>query len=477
MFRVGVACPNSVDFFNSRRKIYSIDSLKVRMENWSIDSWKSKTAKQQPAYEDQNALEDATGRLSNLPPLVTSWEIENLKSQLAMASRGEAFLLQGGDCSESLHDCETDSLVRHLKVLMQMSLVLMYGSMKPVVRVGRIAGQYAKPRSNETETIDGKTLPVYRGDIVNHAQFDDQSRRPDPELLLKGYERSALTLNFIRGLCGGGFADLHHPENWDLGYVSSSNDSKQQDYQKMVHKIGDALRFMETVAQFSISKLETVEFFTSHEGLHLIYEQSQTRPVPRREGFYNLSTHFPWIGDRTRQLDGAHIEYFRGISNPIGLKVGPTMDPKELVKIANVLNPQNEPGRLTLIHRFGADNIEKSLPPLIEAIQENQQNVLWCSDPMHGNTFSAENGKKTRHLEQIERELVSAFKVHREQGSILGGVHLELTGDDVTECIGGARGLKESDLQRAYKSQVDPRLNYEQAMEIAFMISEEISKK
>lgn len=445
------------------------------MDTWSPDAWRKKIAKQQPVYDDQHKLQEVLDRLAKLPPLVTSWEIEKLKNGLARAGTGQAFVLQGGDCSESLDDCSNDSIVRNLKVQMQMSLVLMYRSMKPVVRIGRIAGQYAKPRSKDTETRDGVTLPVYRGDIINRSGFTEQERRPEPELLLRGYERSALTLNFIRGLCAGGFADLHHPENWDLGYVSQSEDAER--YQRLVNSIGEALQFMETVAEASISQLERVDFFTSHEGLHLTYEQAQTRQVPRRKGYYNLSTHFPWIGDRTRDLDGAHVEYFRGIQNPIGLKVGPSMDPEELKKICEILNPGNEPGRLMLIHRFGAERIGEYLPPLIRAVQESGAEVIWCSDPMHGNTFTTSDNIKTRQVQQIEAELLSAFEIHRSEGSILAGAHLELTGDNVTECVGGARGLTERDLSRAYKSQVDPRLNYEQAMELAFMIAEQIRKR
>lgn len=445
------------------------------MAAWTPESWRQKIAKQQPVYGDQEKLQDVLGRLANLPPLVTSWEVENLKKQLAAAGEGKAFIIQGGDCSENLDDCSTEAIVRNLKVLMQMSLVLMYRSMKPVVRIGRIAGQYAKPRSNETETRDGVTLPVYRGDIINRSGFTESERQPDPELLLRGYERSALTLNFLRALCAGGFADLHHPENWDLGYVSTATESRQ--YKELVNSIGDALQFMETVAEASISQLDRVDFYTSHEGLHLTYEQAQTQKVPRRNGWYNLSTHFPWIGDRTRDLEGAHIEYFRGIKNPIGLKVGPSMASDELDRVCDVLNPENEPGRLMLIHRFGADKIGEHLPRLIQSVKKSGRSVVWCSDPMHGNTFAAENGIKTRHVKQIEKELLTAFEVHRSEGSILAAAHLELTGDNVTECVGGARGLQESDLSRAYKSQVDPRLNYEQAMEISFMLAEQIKRQ
>ncbi|MBL8856746.1 MAG: 3-deoxy-7-phosphoheptulonate synthase, partial [Planctomycetaceae bacterium] len=332
---------------------------------WTPTSWQQKLAAQQPVYDDPQALTEVVGKLGMLPPLVTSWEIDKLRGFLAEAAAGNAFLLQGGDCSENLDDCGTDSIVRNLKVLMQMSLVLAFSSMKRVVRVGRFAGQYAKPRSSDTETRDGVTLPVYRGDIVNRSGFTPTERRPDPELLLRGYERAALTLNFIRALCSGGFADLHHPENWELGFMNESQNLLQfQRYREMVARIGDSLRFMEAVHGVAFSQLSTVDVFTSHEGLHLLYEQAQTRPVPRRTGYYNLSTHFPWIGERTRQLDGAHIEYFRGIKNPIGVKVGPSMKPDDLVRLLDVLHPDNEPGRLTLIHRFGADKISGVLPEL-----------------------------------------------------------------------------------------------------------------
>ena len=442
--------------------------------NWSPQSWRKKIATQQPVYEDPAKLEDALFRLAKLPPLVTSWEIESLKRQLVEAAEGKAFLFQAGDCSESLEDCESDAIVRNLKVIMQMSFVMIYASKQRIIRVGRIAGQYAKPRSADTETRDGVTLPVYRGDIVNRSSFNTADRRPDPELLLRGYERASLTLNFIRGLTAGGFADLHHPENWDLEFASQSPRARQ--FYDMVESITSSLKFMEAVLDKSIRESRGVEVFTSHEGLHLSYEQAQTRRVPRREGWYNLSTHMPWIGYRTCDIDGAHVEYFRGIENPIGLKVGPGIEPDGLVALVKRLNPDNELGHLTLIHRFGADNIEEGLPPLIKAIQQNELNVVWCSDPMHGNTFSTNSGIKTRHFDQVSKELVLAFRVHKENDSRLAGVHLELTGDNVTECIGGAGQLAELDLERAYKSAVDPRLNYDQAMEVAFLIAEHMEK-
>lgn len=443
-------------------------------DSWSPNSWRNKTATQQPQYSDAEKLKETRDRLAVLPPLVTSWEIENLKKQMALASQGDAFLLQAGDCSESLDDCATAAIVRNLKVLIQMSFVLIYGSKKKVVRVGRIAGQYAKPRSADTETREGVTLPVYRGDIVNRSGFSLEEREPNPELLLRGYERAALTLNFIRSLLAGGFADMHHPENWELEYSSHSPRLKQ--YKEMVRSITESLKFMEVVMGLELHESHGVEVFTSHEGLHLEYESAQTRRVPRREGFYNLSTHMPWIGYRTRHVGGAHVEYFRGIENPIGLKVGPGMDGDELTEIVAALNPKNEPGKMTLIHRMGADNVESHLPSLIEAINKKGQIVTWCSDPMHGNTYATESGIKTRNFEDIFSELLKSFDIHAKCGSTLGGVHLELTGDNVTECVGGAGELAEPDLQKAYKSSVDPRLNYDQAMELAFLIAEKMKE-
>ena len=449
-------------------------SAKQATEDWSPSSWVSKKTLQQPTYEDGATLENALERLSKLPPLVTSWEIHSLKDKLAEASRGEAFVLQGGDCSENLEECSSDAIVRNFKVLLQMSLVLAYGTKQQIVRIGRIAGQYAKPRSNDHETRDGVTLPSYRGDIVNRSGFSETDRRPDPELLLRGYERSALTLNFLRALSVGGFADLHHPENWELDFAKDSPRGKQ--YHELLESITQTLTFMEKLTGSASVGSTGVEFYTSHEGLHLRYEQSQTRHVPGRTGWYNLSTHFPWIGNRTRQLDGAHIEYFRGIINPIGVKVDDKIEQDELLRLTETLNPENEPGRITLIHRIGASKVEEALPRLIETIQQNGRNVLWMADPMHGNTFSAEGGRKTRDFEAILSELRVAFSIHKAHGSKLGGVHLELTGDDVTECVGGAGNLKESDLGRAYKTAVDPRLNYDQAMEIAFLIVDELKQ-
>ncbi len=438
-------------------------------EPWSPVSWQKKPVAQQVIYPDCLALKKVLDSLAKLPPLVTSWEVETLKTQLAEAGRGQRFLLQGGDCAESFHDCRGDPIANKLKILLKMSIILVYGTQRQVIRVGRFAGQYAKPRSANTETRDGVTLPSYRGDSINRNGFTLEDRTPDPKLLLRGYERSALTLNFIRSLVQGGFADFRHPELWDLDFVNHA--AQSSDYRRIMDAVGDSIRFMETMAGRSMAELNRVEFFTSHEGLHLDYEQAQTRQVPRRTGWYNLSTHLPWIGDRTRALDGAHVEYFRGIANPIGMKVGPGMDPDELPALIELLNPHDEPGRLTLIHRFGAGQIEKCLPPLIEAVLRSGRTVVWCCDPMHGNTIATQSGVKTRNFDDILSELNHAFDVHDRLGSTLGGVHFELTGENVTECIGGARGLDEEDLKRAYHSDVDPRLNYEQALEMALLIA------
>jgi 3-deoxy-7-phosphoheptulonate synthase len=400
---------------------------------------------------------------------VVSWEIEALKEEIAAAQRGERFVLQGGDCAESLNECESDQIAKKLKILLQMSLVLVHGLKKPVVRIGRMAGQYAKPRSADTETREGVTLPCYRGDNVNRPGFTLEERTPDPQLLLRGYERAALTLNFVRALIDGGFADLHHPEYWDLDFVSHS--PQKDAYEKIVHSISDALDFFEAASRSALHEAGRVNFYTSHEGLHLLYEQAQTRYIERQKRWYNLSTHMPWIGMRTAALDGAHVELFRGIANPMGIKVGPAMSAEWLQGLLSTLNPNNEPGRIVLIHRMGAKEVDKRLPGLIQAVRATGSPVLWICDPMHGNTESVSSGLKTRRFENIVSEVESAFRIHREMGSWLGGVHFELTGENVTECTGGARGLTDADLARAYKSQVDPRLNYEQALELAMRIA------
>ncbi len=441
--------------------------------DWSPTSWRSKCVSQMPVYPDADKLGAVLAELARLPPLVTSWEVEKLKHHIAEAGSGRAFVLQGGDCAENFQECESGSIAAKLKILLQMSLVLLHGSKRQVVRVGRFAGQYAKPRSSDVEKRGDEELPSYRGDMVNRQPFTAADRHPAPERLLRAYERSSLTLNFIRSLAAGGFADLHHPEYWDLGHIRDPELAAK--YQRMVDQILDAVHFVETVVPRE-SDFDHVVFYCSHEGLHLEYEAAQTRRVPRRTGWYDLTTHMPWIGDRTRSLDGAHVEYFRGISNPIGVKVGPTITSDELASLVDSLSPEGEPGRLLLIHRFGNDKIATCLPPLLEAVERSGKPVTWCCDPMHGNTETTRSGLKTRDFDKILSELEQALDIHQAAGGVLGGVHFELTGDDVTECIGGACGLTEADLSTAYRTQVDPRLNYSQALEMAMLIAEKMAR-
>ena len=444
------------------------------MAMWSPASWHSKPAGQQPSYPDQEALASTVEQLSQLPPLVTSWEVERLRSQLAEAAEGKRFLLQGGACAERFDQCSADIITNKLKILLQMSLVLTFGLKRRIIRVGRFAGQYAKPRSSDTEEKNGVTLPSYRGEIINGSGFTAAERIPDPERMLRGYEHAALTLNFIRSLVDGGFADLHHTEYWDLGFVTHSPRAKE--YQEMVANISDSLLFMETLAGIQAGEISRVDFYTSHESLLLPYEQAVTRQVPRREGWYNLGTHLPWIGLRTAEVEGAHVDYFRGIRNPMGVKIGPSMTPEWLLDLLEILDPDAEPGRITLIHRMGHAKVAENLPPLVEAVQRAGRLVLWCCDPMHGNTETTASGRKTRRFDNILSELEQSFEIHADLGSYQGGVHFELSGDNVTECIGGARGLSEVDLDRAYESRVDPRLNYEQALEMALLIGQKIEK-
>lgn len=430
--------------------------------------WQSRPALQQPDYPDAEALARVLHHLSTLPPLVTSWEVRTLKAQLAEAAAGKRFVLQGGDCAESFAECTAPVITNRLKVLMQMSLVLVYGLRTRVTRVGRLAGQYAKPRSSDVETRGGLTLPAYRGDIINAPAFTAEARIPDPNRLVRAYSKSGLTLNFVRALSQGGFADMHHPEYWDLGFAQHSPHADA--YHRIVESIRDAISFVDTLSDAPLSDLERAEFYTSHEVLHLHYEQALTRLVPRLPDPYNLSTHFPWIGMRTAQPDGAHVAYAQGIANPIGVKVGPEMTATWLRDLLHLLDPEHEPGRLTLIVRMGVEHVESHLPRLIETVRAAGRTVLWMCDPMHGNTETTPGGRKTRRFDNILSEVEQSLEIHARMGSRLGGVHLELTGEDVTECVGGARGLDEDGLDRAYRSQVDPRLNAEQALELVLRL-------
>lgn len=449
----------------------SADSIDSRdsARPWSPSSWQAFPALQQPTYSDPVELGRALEELAGLPPLVTSWEIIALQEQLAGAAMGQRFVLQAGDCAERISECSSPRITNKLKILLQMSLLLVQGAACPVIRIGRFAGQYAKPRSSDYEERDGVRLPSYRGDLVNLPEFTPEARTSDPRLLVAGYERAALTLNYIRALIKGGFADLHHPEYWDLDWAQFSPMSDL--YHRRIASVKDSLRFMENILGIRAGDTDRIDFYTSHEALHLGYEQAQTRRVPRRPDWFNLSTHFPWIGIRTSSPDGAHVEYMRGIRNPIGVKVGTATDLDDLIRLTDILNPQNIPGRLTLIHRFGAGKVDSALPKMIDAVRREGKIVLWVCDPMHGNTRTTSNGYKTRSFDDIGAELRTSFDIHQACGSRLGGVHIELTGENVTECTGGARGLSESDLSQAYESEVDPRLNYEQALEIAILIA------
>ena len=438
--------------------------------DWSPGTWQQQEALQQATYPDAEALAAALKKLADLPPLVTSWEILSLRSQIAEAQEGKRFFLQGGDCAENFEEVCSPLITNRLKVLLQMSLALIHGLQMPVVRVGRFAGQYAKPRSSDTETRDGVTLPSYRGDLVNDVAFTPEARIPDPERLLKAHAYSAMTMNFVRSLVDGGFADVHHTEYWDLSWVEHS--PLAAEFHQITESLGQSLRFMETITGRDVGTLRRVDFYTSHEALHLPYEQAQTRQVPRQWGWFNLGTHFPWIGMRTAALDGAHVEYFRGIRNPVGVKVGPGMDRDWLLRLLEILNPEREAGRIVLIHRMGRNRIEEKLPPLVQAVNESGNPVLWIADPMHGNTESTGDGIKTRRFRNIMGEMELAMDIHHAHDSHLGGVHLELTGENVTECTGGARDLSDEDLKRFYKSTVDPRLNYEQSLEMAMLIVE-----
>ena len=439
-----------------------------RIPKWSPTSWQKFSYQQAPTYPDETLLKQIVEQLSQLPPLVSHGEITKLKKVIAAAGRGEAFILQGGDCAESFQDCRAAIITNKLKILLQMSLLLLHGMRKPIIRIGRIAGQYAKPRSSDFETIDGITLPSYRGDLVNSPQFDSESRIPNPKLLLQGYRCAAITLNFIRALLDGGFADLHHPQQWDLSFLKFS--PQTDEYHAIVRSIADSLDFLDTIEGIHTNSLNKVDFYTSHEALHLNYEQALTRGSENNQ-WYDSSTHLPWIGMRTALLDSAHVEFLRGVDNPIGIKIGPSTELGTLEKIIAILNPHHEEGRLLLITRLGTDKIGSLLPQIIDAVRTTKIPVTWSCDPMHGNTETTVKGIKTRHFDNILSELLQAVRIHRNTGSCLGGVHFELTGDDVTECIGGARGLRGDDLKRAYHSLVDPRLNYEQSLEMAIQLS------
>ncbi len=445
----------------------------TELQPWSKTSWRERTALQQPNWPDKDKLDEVLATIATLPPLVFAGEIRELKRHLAKASQGEAFLLQGGDCSEEFARCTAPNIRETLKVLLQMAVVLTYAGGKPVVKVGRIAGQYAKPRSSDTEMVNGEEIPSYRGDMANSIEPTLEARIPDPNRLLQGYNMSAATLNLLRAFTKGGFGALHRVQAWNQEFVKQSPMGRS--YERLAKQISQALNFMKTIGiDTDTPQLRQAEFYTSHEALFLGYEEALTREDSTRGGWYDCSGHMLWIGDRTRQIDGAHIEFLRGVLNPLGMKVGPKHEIDDILAIIERLNPDNEPGRMTIIARFGAREIEKYLPPLIRAVKKEGLNVLWSCDPMHANIRKAESGHKTRSFDDILSELRCFFELHWAEGTIPGGVHFELTGDNVTECTGGARQLADNQLGENYLTTCDPRLNAEQSLEMAFQIAEMI---
>ncbi|KZL24901.1 class II 3-deoxy-7-phosphoheptulonate synthase [Pseudovibrio sp. Ad37] len=445
-------------------------------DKWTPDSWRSKPIVQVPDYPDKEAVADVESRLATYPPLVFAGEARKLKAQLADVAEGRGFLLQGGDCAESFAEHHADHIRDFFRAFLQMAVALTYGAQQPVVKVGRIAGQFAKPRSSNIEKKGDIELPSYRGDIINGIEFNEESRIPDPERQVKAYRQSAATLNLIRAFAQGGFANLDHVHQWMLGFVKDSPQAHR--YQEMADRISDAVSFMRAcgVDPDNTPQLRSTDFFTSHEALLLGYEEALTRIDSTTGECYATSGHMLWIGDRTRQLDHAHVEFFRGIKNPIGLKCGPSLDPEELIKLIDVLNPENEAGRLTLITRFGQDKVFEHLPAMVRAVEREGKKVVWSCDPMHGNTITA-NGYKTRPFERILREVEAFFAVHRAEGTHAGGVHVEMTGRNVTECTGGARALSAEQLGDRYHTHCDPRLNADQALELAFKIAENLRKE
>ena len=444
-------------------------------DRWTPASWRALPAKHIPTdYPDADAVARVEAELRRMPPLVFAGEARRLKQLLGDVSAGKAFLLQGGDCAESFKEFSADNIRDTFRLILQMAVVLTFAGGKPVVKVGRMAGQFAKPRSSPVETLDGVTLPSYRGDNINAMEFTAEGRQPDPERLLKAYAQSSSTLNLLRAFAGGGYADLYNIHRWTLGFVQDSPQGAR--YAELTEKISESLAFMAAigVTPESQAELHRVEFFTSHEALLLGFEEAMTRVDSTSGDWYDTSAHLLWIGERTRQLDGAHVEFLRGVRNPIAIKVGPTLEPDELIQLVDALNPEDEPGRLTLYGRFGSDKIAARLPALMRKTRDEGRNVVWATDPMHGNTLAANNGYKTRPFDRILAEVKSFIEIAEAEGVHPGGVHLEMTGQNVTECLGGARALSEGDLADRYHTHCDPRLNGEQALELAFLVAEKL---
>lgn len=436
-----------------------------------LDAWKALPIKQQPEWPDASVLAEVTAELAKLPPLVFAGEVDQLKDRLARVARGDAFLLQGGDCAETFDGATADKIRNRVKTILQMAVVLTYGAAMPVVKMGRMAGQFAKPRSSDVETRDGITLPAYRGDIVNGYEFTEESRTADPHRIVQGYHTAASTLNLIRAFTQGGFADLREVHSWNKGFAENPANKR---YEQMAREIDRAIKFM-AAAGADFESLKTVEFYSSHEGLLMDYERPMTRIDSRTGNPYNTSAHFLWIGERTRELDGAHIDFFSRIENPIGVKLGPKTTGDDVKKLIDILDPNREPGRLTFITRMGAGVIRDALPPLLEVVRDSGALPVWVTDPMHGNGITTPNGYKTRRFDDVVDEVKGFFESHRQVGTFPGGIHVELTGDDVTECLGGAEMIDEETLASRYESLCDPRLNHKQSLELAFLVAEEIA--
>ncbi len=447
------------------------------MTDWQPDSWRKKPILQQPTYEDLSQLTDVEARLKSYPPLVFAAETRQLHAELAAIAQGNGFLLQGGDCAESFDEFNAPKIRDTFKVILQMAIVLTFAGKCHVTKVARMAGQYAKPRSGDLEERDGVALPSYRGDIVNSFEFTEAARKPDPQRLIEAYHRSASTLNLLRAFAQGGLADLHEVNRWNMAFVE--NNPLKERYQAMASNLTDALEFMSVVGINSDSHaaIRETSLYTSHEALLLNYEQALTRKDTLTGDWYDCSAHMVWIGERTRQLDHAHVEFFRGINNPVGVKIGPGIKADELIAMLDALNPENKAGRVTLITRMGADNLADKLPQLIQRVQREGRHVVWSSDPMHGNTRKASNGYKTRNFDDILREIMQFFQIHHSEGSHAGGIHLEMTGQHVTECVGGAYQISESDLMECYKTQCDPRLNADQVLELAFLVADYLKSR
>jgi 3-deoxy-7-phosphoheptulonate synthase len=446
------------------------------MSTWNPSTWREKPVLQQPTYPNQQELDRVLKELKNYPPLVFAGEARTLKSQLADVSEGKAFLLQGGDCAESFSEFHSNNIRDTFKVLLQMSVVMTYAGGLPVVKVGRLGGQFAKPRSSDTETFGDVTLDSYRGDIINGVEFNSKARIPDPERMIHAYNQSAATLNLLRAFASGGLADLHQVHKWNLAFTNQSEITEK--YEKLAEDIGKSLQFMEAcgINSKTYRTLRETDFFTSHEALLLPYEEAFTRKDSLTDEWYNTAAHMVWIGDRTRQLDGAHIEYMKGIKNPIGIKAGPSMDPEDLVKLCKTLNPLNEAGRMNVIVRMGANKVGDNMPALIRAVEREGLKVVWSCDPMHGNTIKSSNNFKTRPVDAILTEMKQFFQVHKAEGTFAGGVHLEMTGKNVTECIGGSIVVTEEDLSSRYHTHCDPRLNADQSLELAFLIADTLKE-